>query len=110
MNPFSGGNMKAEDVNWKGYEVHTGETNWVCIESKATPILATPDRIDYLMTFEARDPRTEGTPATRSLHLRTSSFKVSEEPGFLGFLQLVVQGMLIDTTPGDRFKEVYARD
>lgn len=102
--------MKAEEVNWKGYEVHTGEATWVCVESKSTPTPLTADGIDYVMMFEARDPRTEGTPAARRLHLRTSSFKVSEEPGFLGFLKLVVDGQLLETSPWGRFKEVYERD
>jgi len=101
--------MRAEEISWKGLEVHTREAIWVCVDSRLEQVPGTVDGIDYLMKFEARDPHVEGTPATRKLCLRTSEYRVSE-PEFLYFLKLVVEGQLIETTPWDRFKEVYERD
>ena len=102
--------MKAEDVAWPGYEVNTPEATWVCVESRSIPVPGTADGIDFLMEFAAGGPQLEGTPARRKLRLRTSSFRISEEPGFLGFLRLVVDGQLLETSPWDRFIEVYRRD
>ena len=101
--------MKAEEISWKGFEVHTREAIWVCVESSVVQVPQTADGIDYLMEFAARDAHMEGIPTTRKLRLRTSEFRVSE-PEFLYFLRLVVEGQLIETTPWDRFKEVYERD
>jgi hypothetical protein len=101
--------MRAEEISWKGLEVHTHEAIWVCVECKLVQVPGTVDGIDYYMVFAARDPRVEGIPATRKLQLRTSEYRVSE-PEFLSFLKLVIEGQLIETTPWDRFKEVYERD
>jgi hypothetical protein len=103
--------MKAEERSWNGFAVSSAEATWVCIESRGVQTPGTSaDRIDYFMVFAARDPRMDGVPATRKVQLRTSGFRVSEEPGFFDFLKLVVEGQLLETTPWDRFKEVYERD
>jgi hypothetical protein len=102
-------NMIAKEISWKGLEVHTREAIWVCVESRLMQVPGTVDGIDYLMEFVARDPHMEGIPATRKLCLRTSEYRVSE-PDFLYFLKLVVDGQMMETTPWDRFIEVYERD
>jgi hypothetical protein len=103
--------MTAEELSWIGYEVHTREATWVCIKStsKRTPGTS-PDRIDYFMVFEARNPRVDGIPPSRKLLLRTSSFRVSHEEEFVDFLRLVVEGQMLDATSWDQFKEVYEKD
>ena len=95
-------------ASWIGFEVETHEATWVCVKCVGQNLA--PNRIDYFMEFEARDPRKEGVPATRKVHLRTGSFSVDCEPGFQEFLEYVVEGQLIETNPWDRFKEVYERD
>jgi hypothetical protein len=97
------------EMRWVGFEVDTSEARWVCVKCIVPPS-ADGDRIEYVMEFEARGPRGDGVPATRQLRLRTSLFKVDCEPGFFGFLELVVQGQLIETNPWDRIKEAYERD
>ncbi len=101
--------MIAEEINWNGLEVHTREAIWVCVESRFDRVPLIVDGIDYHLTFEARDPHMEGIPETRKLQLRTSIYRVSE-PEFLYFLKLVVKGEMMETTPWDRFKEVYEHD
>jgi hypothetical protein len=69
-----------------------------------------PDGIDYFIEFSARNKRSAAAPDSRVLQLRTSSFSMSSDPQFLPFLTLVVDGQMLETTPWDRFKEVYVRD
>ena|ERR1035438_4398564 len=107
--------MKAEERSWKGFEVLTHEARWVCVKSEGKQVQPTlqaisPDGIDYFMGFEARDVQAEGVPATRTLQLRTSAFRVSSEPDFWDYLKLVVEGQMIKTTPWDRYIEVYKQD
>jgi hypothetical protein len=101
--------MVAEQISWKGREVHTPEAIWVCVESRMARVPGTVDGIDYFMEFAARETRKEGVPATRKLCLRTSEYRVSE-PEFLYFLTLVVDGQMLDPTSWDQFKAVYERD
>lgn len=102
--------MAAEDLNWEGYEVPAAEATWVCVKSAAKAVPQTPDQIDYVMEFEARDPRVEGIPASRKLQLRTSGFRVVHDADFVAFLGLVVQGQLLEPGQWDQFKEVYEKD
>ena len=107
--------MKAEERSWEGFEVSTHEARWVCVKSEGKEVQPlshsiSPDGINYFMEFEARDVQVEGVPATRTLQLQTSAFKVSLEPGFWDYLKLVVEGQMIETTPWDRYIEVQKRD
>lgn len=102
--------MASDERLWLGHAVHTPEARWVCIESKEVPVSSSPDAIDFYLTFAAHDPKTTHIPERRNLHLRTSSFKISEEPGFVGFLTLVVDGQMLQTTPWDRSIEIFEKD
>jgi hypothetical protein len=95
--------------SWINYEAPTQEAAWVCIKCEYREVPCTADSVDYLMEFEARNPRKERSSSARKVDLRTSEFRMSE-PGFIGFLSLVITGQLIETEPWDRFVEVYQRD
>ena len=99
--------MIADEVNWKGLEVHTREAIWVCAESKMVQVPYTVGGIDYQMEFAARELRIADVPTTRRLCLRTSDYFVATNQDYLA---LVIQGQMIETTPWDRFIEVYKRD
>jgi hypothetical protein len=95
--------------SWINYEAPTREATWVCTKCEYRKVPCTADSVDYLMEFEARNSHTEGLPSVRKVTLRTSEFRMSE-PGFIGFLSLVITGQLIETDPWDRSVEVYERD
>jgi len=105
--------MEAEKLSWEGYAVHTAQGIWVCTKSRARAVGFTsattfkPDGIDYFLEFSAQDKRSPDIPDSRTLQLRTSEYLVGTD---LPFLKLVVDGQLLETTPWDRFKEVYQRD
>lgn len=105
--------MSAKDLSWVGHEVHTPEALWVCTRSLSkevgftSPTTLSVDGIDYFLEFSARNKRSDATPSTRTLQLRTSEYLVGTD---LGFLKLVVDGQMLEMTPWDRFKEVYRRD
>ena len=105
--------MKADELSWKGYEVQTLQATWVCTKSRSqavgftSPNTFMPDGIDYFLEFSAQDKRSADVPDKRTLHLRTSEYLVSTD---LPFLKLVVDGQLLETSPWDRFTEVYKRD
>lgn len=105
--------MQAEDLNWEGYEVHTPQATWVCTKCRSKAVGSTSpttvmiDGIDYFLEFSARDKRSADIPDTRTLQLRTSEYLVATE---VGFVKLVVDGQMLETTPWNRFKEVYKKD
>ena len=72
-----------------------------------SPTTFMPDGIDYLLEFSAQEKRSADIPDTPTLQLRTSEHLVGTD---LQFLKLVVHGQMLETTPWDRSKEVYARD
>jgi hypothetical protein len=99
--------MEAENLSWDGYEVRTAEATWVCTTSQARPISSTPDGIDYFLEFSAQDKRSSDIPDVRRLLLRTSAYLVSTD---VSYLKLVVDGQMLETSPWDRFKEVFEKD
>ena len=105
--------MGAEELSWEGYEVPTQQATWVCTKSRSqtvgftSPTTLMIDGIDYFLEFSARDKRSADIPDIRTLQLRTSEYLVGSD---LPFLQLVVDGQMLETTPWDRFIEVYKRD
>jgi hypothetical protein len=99
-----------EEAIWLGYEVTTAQATWACTKCDSKYVSSKVDVIDYFMTFEARSPLSEGIPPTRNIQLRTSDFRIANEPDFTGFLSLVIEGQLLETEPWDRFVEVYERD
>lgn len=105
--------MEAEKLTWEGYEVATSQARWVCTKSRSqtvgftSPTTLMIDGIDYFLEFSARDKRSADIPDIRTLQLRTSEYLVGSD---LPFLQLVVDGQMLETTPWDRFIEVYKRD
>jgi len=105
--------MEAEKLSWEGYEVRTPQATWVCTKSRSQAVGFTsattfmPDGIDYFLEFSAQNKRSADVPDIRMLQLRTSEYLVGTD---LPFLKLVVDGQLLETTPWDRFKEVYKRD
>ncbi len=99
--------MIADEVNWKGLEVHTQEAIWVCVESEMVPVPLTAGGIDYHLEFVARELRIAGVPRTRKLRLRTSDYFVAENQGYL---TSVIEGRMMATESWDDFIEVYKRD
>ena len=105
--------MGADELSWEGYEVPTQQATWVCTKSRSrmvgftSPTTVMPDGIDYFLEFSARNRRSADVPDSRTLQLRTSEYLVGSD---LPFLQLVVDGQMLETTPWDRFIEVYKRD
>jgi hypothetical protein len=105
--------LEAEKLGWVGYEVPTAQATWVCTKSRSQAVGFTsattvmPDGIDYFLVFSAQNKWSADVPDTRTLQLRTSEWPVATE---LSFLRLVVDGQLLETSPRDRFKEVYKRD
>jgi len=105
--------MGATELSWEGYEVDTQEAAWVCTRSVfrevgfASPPTFLVDGIDYFLGFSAPNKRSAKAPGARGLQLCTSEYLVGTD---LGFLKLVVDGQLLQTTPWDRVKEVYRRD
>ena len=99
--------MEAEGLSWEGYEVSTAQATWVCTKSRSRAIASTVDGIDYFSEFTAQNRRSADIPDTRKLQLRTSEYLVGTD---LSFLKLVVDGQMLETTPWDRFIEVYRRD
>jgi hypothetical protein len=81
----------------------------VCVKCEPGTPNGTPDEVDYFFEFEGRDVRKEGVPAKRTLHLRTSGFRLATEPQFADWLSLVVAGQMIETDPWNRFFEVCER-
>jgi hypothetical protein len=105
--------MSAHELSWEGYEVLTQQATWICAKSRSrmvgftSPTTAMPDGIDYFLEFSGRNKRSADVPDTRTLQLRTSVYLVGTD---LPFLQLVVDGQMLETTPWDRFIEIYQRD
>jgi hypothetical protein len=105
--------MKAEELNWEGHEVQTPQATWVCTTSRSkavgftSPTTIMIDGIDYFLEFTARNKRFAETPDTRTLQLRTNGHLVATE---LGFVTLVVDGQMLETTPWDRAIEVHKKD
>jgi len=97
----------AEQLDWKGLEVHAPEAIWVCTKSRSRVIATSPDGIDYLLEFTARPKRVANAPDTRNLHLRTSGYLVGTN---LGFVKLVVEGQMLQTAEWNPFMEVYKQD
>jgi hypothetical protein len=106
--PQNGGTrMEAEELSWERYEVPTAQATWVCTKSRSQAVGSTADGIDYFLEFAAQNKRSADIPNTRKLQLRTSEYLVATD---LSFLKLVVDGQMLETTPWDRFIEVYKRD
>jgi len=104
--------MEAEELSWEGYEVCTPQATWVCTKSRSQTVgCSSPtlvlDGIDYFLEFSAQNKQSTDIPDTRTLQLRTSEFLIDEN---LPLLNLVVEGEMFETTPWDRFKEVYKED
>jgi hypothetical protein len=105
--------METEKLTWEGYEVATPQARWVCTKSRSrtvgftSPTTLMIDGIDYSLEFSARDKRSTDIPDIRMLQLRTSEYLVGSD---LPFLQLVVDGQMLETTPWNRSIEVYKRD
>ena len=99
--------MGAENLSWEGYEVRTAAATWVCTTSRARPIPSTPEGIDYFLEFSAQDKRSSDIPDVRRLLLRTSEYLVRTN---VAFLKLIVDGQMLETSPWDRFKEVFEKD
>lgn len=105
--------MKAEKLDWTGYEVRTAHATWVCMKSRSEVVgfvsanAYSVDGIDYFLEFVAKDKRSPEVPDARTLQLRTSEFLAGTD---LPFLTLVVEGQMIESSPWDRFIEVYKRD
>ena len=105
--------MEAEDLDWVGYEVQTPHATWVCAKSRAqlvgftSPATFKVDGIDYFLEFVASNKKSADIPDTRTLQLRTSVYLAGTDQRFLG---LVVDGQMLESSPWDRFIEVYKRD
>jgi hypothetical protein len=99
--------VETEELSWEGYEVPTAQARWVCTKGRSLAVASTADGIDYFLEFSAQDKRYADVPDTRKLQLRTSEYLAGTD---LSFLKLVVDGQMLETTPWDRFIEVYKRD
>jgi|SRR5271168_999085 len=105
--------MEAETLEWAGYEVQTAHATWVCTKSRpqlvgfTSPTTFKVDGIDYFLEFVAKNKKSADVPNTRTLQLRTSEYLAGTDRPFL---DLVVDGQMLETSPWDRFIEVYKRD
>lgn len=105
--------MEGEKLTWKGYEVPTAHATWVCAKSRSqavgftSPTTFSVDGVDLFLEFVAKNKKSADVPDTRTLQLRTSEYLVATDRPFL---DLVVDGQMLASSPWDRFIEVYKRD
>jgi len=100
-------------MNWTGLVVPTPQAKWVCTKSNSKAVGFTGpntimvDGIDYFLEFMAVNKVSAEVPDSRTLQLRSSEYLVAAEPHFI---QLVIEGQMIETDPWNRYFEIHKKD
>ncbi len=72
------------EISWVGYSIPTSEATWICTKCERKILPVTPDQIEYVMEFEASNPKVEGFPPFAEAVCALRPFELPRSPIFLG--------------------------